>query len=259
MMPPRLPIETVRKIQTLRAIGCTYDQIEQELEIAELHVSRGAIHRHAQKWETLDESMKLLERPFHWHEMETYGLPWEAGSLLLRAWAFIKNSRWESAMMEDLALASEPKSPDLDQIRDLTNVERFRYSDSPTVREAKWYWRVHLALPDLEPIDLIPIGTAFAFREYESQFSGGAIQVADLEGLLAWRPWLTEELRENYYKAVERGVIPRVENHGVSWGSEASNFVQGLIYSGGWPDSYEPHKLPSDFNRYERKEDGRTD
>ena len=134
-----------------------------------------------------------LDSPFEWHRMEEYGLPWEAGGFLLDL-AMVLSETWIGQ--------ANPGSSSL-----------------PTVRQARWWWRVHQAAPDVVhtgtefgwavgKINLILLAERFVWREMAHDVLGEPLEMDDLEAHLKHRPWESEERRAVYLSAVEQGQIP---------------------------------------------------
>jgi hypothetical protein len=135
-----------------------------------------------------------LDAPFEWHEMEQYGLPWEAGPYLLEMWITSK----------------EPPLP----------TDRFPPESAPTARAARWVWRTHLAVPDLDVLYIRHFAGRFAQRELAHEVLGVPFYVADLEAHLVYRPWegWPEDLSmyNRYQRAVQEGRIPPLED-AIKW------------------------------------------
>ena len=69
------------------------------------------------------------DRPFQWHLMGDPELPWEASSVVLKVWAWIQ---------DDISARRRAGFPDV-------------WIDQPTMRHAKWWWRIHQAVPEIQP------------------------------------------------------------------------------------------------------------
>lgn len=180
---PRLPVETIKQIRSLRAQGKTIDHIMGELDPP---VSRGAVAKYTREYDNLPERARTAFMPFEWHRLEEYSLPWEASAYLLEMWAFFTAGR--------VYIAVTPPQP------------------VPTVREVRWWWRVHLAVPNLDFLNVWFLAERFALRELAHELLDAPLDVADLETHLAWRPWEgwpedTSRL-ERYRSAVQNGQIP---------------------------------------------------
>ena len=115
------------------------------------------------------------ESTFEWHRMEEYGLPWDASALLLDIWANIQDG--------------EGLPP-------------------PTVRQVRWWWRVHWAVPDIEGYDVWVFAQRFVYRELRHELLGEPLELADLEAHLAYKPWASEEQHQMYQRAITRQRIP---------------------------------------------------
>ncbi|MDA0735349.1 MAG: hypothetical protein O3A93_11645 [Chloroflexi bacterium] len=123
-----------------------------------------------------------LDVPFEWHRMDEYAIPWEAGEYLLELWRRFK----ESQISENI---------------------------QPTVRQVRWWWRVHNTNEHLEPVALFEISQRFVARELAHHVLGEPQDMTDLEGWLAYRGWEmgarsnpTGGQRFNW--AVENGIVP---------------------------------------------------
>ena len=60
---------------------------------------------------------------------------------------------------------------------------------SPTVRQVKWWWRIHLAHPDISPIDVAYIAQRYVGREIAAVVMGEEPEMSDLDAWLAYRGW----------------------------------------------------------------------
>ena len=136
---------------------------------------------------------------YQWHLLDKYGLPWEASPFLLEmCW-----------VMQHIGLHADETS---EKTYEHVNVEPIHL---PTVREVLWWWRIHLAAPELG----VEIGTANQFRSIAMEFIkrellheilGQPLEMADLEAWLVWKPWLDEVRDAEYHQAVSRGMIPLI-------------------------------------------------
>ena len=149
-----------------------------------------------------DEATAALDTPFLWHSLEKYGLPWEAGDYLLEIWKIAKRQ-------------IQPSSPH-EQILE------------PTFRQARWWWRVHLAVPTVgSPVDVYTIAEMFVFRELLSQALGEPLDLGDLQAVLAYRPWDGEQQWEAYVWDVKNGVILPLTHPFPFWEPEVWDRVKG--------------------------------
>ena len=138
----------------------------------------------------LSEAITNLDAPFEWHRVTQYGLPWDASAYLLEMWVYIK--------------------------------ENFEVSDGippMSVRQARWFWRVHQAVPEISQEDTFYLALRFVVREQLSDLLGQPAKMYDLEVHLAYQPWASEKKREVYLEAVKAGRIPAIsspESHGLA-------------------------------------------
>ena len=76
-----------------------------------------------------------------------------------------------------------------------------------TVRRARWCWRVHLSAQDMSFFDVYWLALQFAFRELTSDVLDIALEVEDLEGVLAYRPWRRKQRASQYLNAISKNRI----------------------------------------------------
>jgi len=141
----------------------------------------------------------LRDQPFEWHRLEEYGLPWESSSFLLPMWAWVRESG---------------PFPTFDMNFPL-----------PTIREVRWWWRIHLAMhlpkppsipkgkslnvQELHYSQVWTISQLFLVRDLTSHLLGKPLELADLEGYLAYRAYDPDQL-PTYLEAVEKGRVPPI-------------------------------------------------
>lgn len=125
-----------------------------------------------------------LDKEFEWHKLEDYDLPWEACSFLLPMWSWVKES------------GPFPT--------------RGFHFPSPSAREVRWWWRIHLVDLELDYMWVWTIAQWFVARELIHDLLDGPLELADLEAYLAYRPWRKDNLAI-YRRAVEDGRIPVVK------------------------------------------------
>ena len=89
-------------------------KLEQEFEEP---VSLSSVEKWCRAFRDNPTGDDFLDSPFQWEQMEQAGIPWEAGRYLLSVWK---------------RLTSEGQL------------------NPPSFRHMKWWWRVHLAKPNLE-------------------------------------------------------------------------------------------------------------
>ena len=126
-----------------------------------------------------------LDEPFQWHKLAQYGIPWEASGYLLTLWHGI----WTG---------------ELEGFYSIEEANRI------TAREVLWWWRVHLAAPDISPAHTLM--WAGRFVNNEIYYLVNNIE-PDFEGFyqaLAYRSSEGKEQAEIHQKAVEEGRIKPV-------------------------------------------------
>jgi hypothetical protein len=74
--------------------------------------------------------------------------------------------------------------------------------------EAEWAQKLRGALPGLHPYGQYKIVLLYSFREYFAHYSGSAIDTADLDALIAYKPWLPDNQPNYvaYVQAIEAGI-----------------------------------------------------
>ena len=100
--------------------------------------------------------------------------------------------------------------------------------DSPiTVRQVRWWWRVHLAVPDAEPLDVFYLAQRFVLREILHEILGAPLEMDDLEAHLAYKPWAGEWNRYYYHRDIEEGRIrPLRDNSDYTEPSNSANLSE---------------------------------
>ena len=167
-------------------------QLEQGFEEP---VSQRTVERWLQHWK---EQAVELDRPFLWAKMEDYGLPWESSAFLLTMWAFVN----ERGHIPDIPRSVDSTLP------------------AGTTRQVRWWWRVHLAAPDMSLYDVYWLAQKFVFREQVEIVLGLPQPFDDLQALLAYRPWTSQSARERYQIAVHEGRISPVRGLVAGQGEE---------------------------------------
>ena len=132
------------------------------------------------------ESDKGLDDRFEWHRMDEYGLPWDASSFLMTMWSWARESGPFAYKNEDF------------------------HFPFPSVREVKWWWRIHLVEASLTHKWVWTITQWFVARELLHDLLGKPIEMEDLEAYLAYKPWNKENLAV-YRDAVSHGRVPEIK------------------------------------------------
>jgi hypothetical protein len=218
--------------------------VDVQVDLEEKHPEGTASYRLVANWvkefNNRDEWQVILDSPFQWHLMDQYKLPWEAGDYLMDI--VYKMGVTCSALKGkpvviglDPTLEAQVGAETAQRIRSSWQSRGTREYTVPllplSVREANWCWRVHLAAPEIGrdvglSVDVADLSIEFAFRELVRDMLGRPFEVADLEALLVYKPWLDfkkEEVRhQTYHVAVDQGVAPPVKSSldimlGIEW------------------------------------------
>ena len=132
-----------------------------------------------------------MDAPFEWTMLDAYGLPWETSAYLLELWVYVLEKqalveRGASHLPEEFQLPPMPV---------------------PTARDARWWWRVHLAAPQLNQQQVWILGWTIALRELRHEVLLDSSDMKDLEAYLAYKPWESKEAKARYQRAIARGII----------------------------------------------------
>jgi hypothetical protein len=206
-------LEAYGLYQQVKAKGEDVSALDIQVELEVLHPGGTASYRLIADWvrefKQQDEWQSLLDSPFQWHRMEEYGLP-------------VESSR---AILDLCRCAYETR----------IGAERFRLMGTPTVRQTRWWWRVHVAAKEIkDPIDLILLAQRFVSRELAHDVLGVPLELADLDALLIYRPWFSDEYHEVYLRAVSENRIPPLhfDPEQVALNAEKASEAQGLAKEG---------------------------
>ena len=159
-----------------------------------------------EEWEGLTDVEKAEHKLFFWPEaMEIGLLPWEAST----------------ACLEMLYLCVDAESG--------------RLLRRPSVRQARAYWRLTLAAPDLQAGVRLALAAIWAASD-TLDWDRHADKRRDLEAFLAHAEWRSQARKETYSKAVDEGDVKRKIGVIVSREQEAdlANAMLGIQY----PDKF---------------------
>jgi hypothetical protein len=157
--------------------------------------------------------------------MEEYGLPWDASGYLLGLSAVVTNRNAKRNWWKGLL---------------------------PTVRQVRWWWRVHMADPSMPDDAVIAIAGNITLREQAHDLLGRPLTIDQLEACLAYRPWESAERWQEYDYAVREGLVPKLETE-VSLGAVGADHSENLaatILAGGSIDGL-PYTLPTGLYPHE--------
>jgi hypothetical protein len=131
-------------------------------------------------------SERTVRRLYEAHKSEPIQLQKEA--------AFF---RWPATMVEGLLPWQASRAAlDLVRFRDEHGAGR------PTVREAKWYWRVVTAAPEIDPQEAAAAAAFFTTREFaETMGRADDIDAEPGEWRLVYQPWRSKRDASAYQKA----------------------------------------------------------
>lgn len=177
-----------------------------EAEFAGETVSERTVATWIKGFKELKPEETSPDDPFQWHQLERYGLAWETGPYLLGLSFFLSET-----MTIPLCGASQVMIPALPEF-------------VPTVRQVRWWWRIHLAgaksgdwpigeLPDaVEMFDVFFLAQRFVYREMAQDILRQPPDMADLDALLVYQPWASADRHEAYLKAVREERVPRLQD-----------------------------------------------
>ena len=159
--------------------------------------SRGTVQNVVHWWENLPPEIKTRDRPFQWSRLESARIPWEA-------------SEW---VMECKRLYEAGQILDLWQREGENALQMVQLWYSPlTNRWATWCWRVHLAAPDMEHIEVTSLAHIFVVAEQAHDlFDLGPLPAIErVEAWLSYRPDRGDGAQALYGMAADFGITPRI-------------------------------------------------
>ena len=188
--------EVIRLIKTLRAQGLSLDGILDRMEELRRRngtddptASRGTVAKYMKEFSDLD-------RPFQWQRLEEDSLPWEAGGILLEIWAY--------AIQLKASLEAGLKRASTDT--DIPTIPTDQLT--ATVRQARWWWRVHCAAPDLTANMKWKFGFECAMREQVYELLDEPFDLSDVQGYLAFGEWRQDAAEGEYARLVNEESLP---------------------------------------------------
>jgi hypothetical protein len=191
MARPKIQTSVILEIKSARADRLTLDQIQDRMQdardkgvVSNPMPGRGSIAKYAKEYDGLDASRRDPDRPFEYHLMAEYDLPWEAGPFLLLMWVWVRD-----------------KGP---------FPGRHGTMPLPSIRQARWWWRIHLIDPEMDNEHVWHWAQQFVARELVHDLLDAPMALADLEAVLAYRAWRPES-REAYDQAIQAGRISRYD------------------------------------------------
>ena len=130
------------------------------------------------------ENIQALDEPFEWHRMDRSGLgiPWEGSNYLLEMWAWVREG------------GPYPR--------------KVTFLTQPSMREIRWWWRIHQADPDAPMKDVWAMAQHFTAREMAFDYLNAPADFGDLQAVVAYKPWQSTEKLRVYLDAVAEGRIP---------------------------------------------------
>jgi len=220
MARPKSPAEQqIRAYQLFQTEGFSAIAILTNLELEyDTPVSLRTVYNWLKVFKNARDEFTQYDEEFAWHKLSQFDLPWESSEFILAMWKYVTrysrlaNSAWVLEETQnadgrpkltyrldvDLLSEDEPMPPPPMKL------------PPPTFRQAKWWWRIHLAVPDVEFEDLYWLSQRFVDRELAQTVLGIPATYADLEAHLAYQPWHCEDCLEIYLTAVQEQQIPQI-------------------------------------------------
>ncbi|MFH1141999.1 MAG: hypothetical protein V1724_10165 [Chloroflexota bacterium] len=139
--------------------------------------SARTVRRMREEFKTEPAHAQAQYRAFYWPEsMERGDIPWEASVHCMELLGYLFHS------------------------------SRAEEYGRPTIRQAKWFWRVSTAVPDLHLAERESLARLLAIWQAVGELTKEATRSA--EGFLAFAPWRSPENEQEYDKAIAEKVIP---------------------------------------------------
>jgi len=149
-LTPNLKISAKQKTQAyiLYSSGHSQHSIIEQLKkhFEENTISLRILSRWISSFKKLPESATKLDEPFQWNKCDDYGIPWTNSLKLL----------------------------------ELCHHYYEREDKTPSARQAKWWWKVSQAGPDLRANQISELGNLYAEREIGGIVSGNPPVFNDL-------------------------------------------------------------------------------
>lgn len=208
-----------------KGLGASAIWHELEAEFVGDAVTLRQVQRWVKEFREMPTSLTDLDKVFEWHRMEEYGLPWEASGLIHEMLSLIFIGHFQ----EDQYV----------QVQE---------DELPTIRQVRWWWRVHLALPNLYiytenlHFDLYYIAQRFCFREIQKDVLRMDVDFADLEAHLAYQPWAGSHNEERYLEDIKYDVIKPLPTSSKRRTSMESLINNELDTPSAVHDSYSKHR-----------------
>ena len=165
----------------LYVLGFSHSEILLKLEMDfEKSVSSRTLSYWIKYFKGLKHDQDYLDNPFELHKIGDHGLPWESGDYLC-------DMSYELARKPIVSMQMTHGKLD----NDLTFI--------PTIREAKWWWRIHLlAKDDFNYSDVYLMSINYVDREILSNITDTNANYSDLDGFMTYKPW-RDQMRGNEY------------------------------------------------------------
>src|SRR5919106_1050477 len=154
-------------------------------------VSERTVSEWIKGFKSLNPETVDLDSPFEWQCLEGYGLPWKASAYILELWRL--NIEGNLIAYEIILADGSIRTPE----------------SGPTARQARWWWRIHKALPTLGFSEVNILADDFVLRELNHEILAMPLNLVDLQAFMAYRPWqgLPEDVAryETYREAIIQG------------------------------------------------------
>ncbi|MDE0744688.1 MAG: hypothetical protein OSB66_03055 [SAR202 cluster bacterium] len=164
-MTLNLKINTEQKTQAYILYSSGHGQnsiIEQLRKLFEKNtISLRTLNRWISSFKELPDSIIKMDVPFQWDKCDSYDIPWNNSLKLLELCHYYYESQ----------------------------------DKTPSARQAKWWWRVSQAAPDLRASQISELGNLYAEREIGGMVSGNPPVFNDLNAYITYKPYHTNRTR----------------------------------------------------------------
>lgn len=176
-------------------------QTELEQEFAETSIPIPAIRTIEDRAKQIRDRLTIQEKPWSLAVMDKSGIPWEATHFLLQA-SIVMQKENSKLWPETETLVEELHEREL-MIAEWSPPE----AGVMTVRQAKWLWRVHSALPNVELRNIFWRADMYAHREMMTDHLGYPFDASDLDRGLMTLLYHIEHQRTPAKKETEESQI----------------------------------------------------
>ena len=115
--------------------------------------------------------------------------------------------KWPESMEMVVAITELPWDASASVLELLALWQHERGGRRPTIRQAKWFWRITLAVPDA-PLPSREC-SSWILAAHEERGSVPEEELRKVEWFLAFAPWRSDDNLQSYKAAIDEGTVPQ--------------------------------------------------